>query len=183
MPETLSRSSLSFLVLSVLLIGFSPATTMAAESIEINMKLLGADGQNRDIGSIRAETTPYGTVFTPNLNSLEPGLHGFHIHANPNCAAAVKDGKSVPGLAAGGHYDPLNSGRHEGPYGGGHLGDLPPLYVDAGGAASQPVLAPRVSLEDLSGHALMIHASGDNYSDQPAKLGGGGARKACGVVR
>jgi Cu-Zn family superoxide dismutase len=28
----------------------------------------------------------------------------------------------------------------------------------------------------------MIHAGGDNYSDEPAPLGGGGARVACGVV-
>ncbi|HSS64217.1 MAG TPA: superoxide dismutase, partial [Gammaproteobacteria bacterium] len=27
------------------------------------------------------------------------------------------------------------------------------------------------------------HASGDNYSDQPKALGGGGARMACGVVK
>jgi Cu-Zn family superoxide dismutase len=29
----------------------------------------------------------------------------------------------------------------------------------------------------------MIHAGGDNYSDQPVPLGGGGARIACGVVK
>jgi Cu-Zn family superoxide dismutase len=28
----------------------------------------------------------------------------------------------------------------------------------------------------------MIHAGGDNYADQPAPLGGGGARIACGVI-
>ncbi len=28
----------------------------------------------------------------------------------------------------------------------------------------------------------MIHAGGDNYSDTPEKLGGGGARVACGVI-
>jgi len=28
----------------------------------------------------------------------------------------------------------------------------------------------------------MVHAGGDNYSDTPAALGGGGARMACGVV-
>jgi Cu-Zn family superoxide dismutase len=29
----------------------------------------------------------------------------------------------------------------------------------------------------------MIHESGDNYSDTPKKLGGGGGRIACGVVK
>jgi Cu-Zn family superoxide dismutase len=28
----------------------------------------------------------------------------------------------------------------------------------------------------------MVHAGGDNHSDHPAALGGGGARVACGVV-
>jgi superoxide dismutase, Cu-Zn family len=28
----------------------------------------------------------------------------------------------------------------------------------------------------------MIHAGGDNYSDTPAPLDGGGARIACGVI-
>jgi len=37
-------------------------------------------------------------------------------------------------------------------------------------------------LADLAGHSLMIHAGGDNHSDHPMPLGGGGARIACGVV-
>ena len=28
----------------------------------------------------------------------------------------------------------------------------------------------------------MVHAGGDNNSDQPEKLGGGGARVACGLI-
>jgi Cu-Zn family superoxide dismutase len=28
----------------------------------------------------------------------------------------------------------------------------------------------------------MLHAGGDNYADQPAALGGGGGRMACGIV-
>ncbi|HAQ86214.1 MAG TPA: superoxide dismutase [Cu-Zn] SodC1, partial [Pseudomonas sp.] len=43
--------------------------------------------------------------------------------------------------------------------------------------------APRLkSLGDLKGHALMVHEGGDNYSDEPKPLGGGGARVACGVI-
>jgi len=30
---------------------------------------------------------------------------------------------------------------------------------------------------DVKGRSIMIHAGGDNYSDQPAPLGGGGACK------
>jgi len=46
------------------------------------------------------------------------------------------------------------------------------------------VLAPRLKrLEELKGHALMVHAGGDNYADQPKPLGGGGARVACGVIK
>ncbi|MCF8053532.1 MAG: superoxide dismutase family protein [Desulfobacterales bacterium] len=104
------------------------------------------------------------------------------VHENPDCGPLEKDGKRVPGLAAGGHFDPQNTGRHEGPYGDGHLGDLPPLYADEHGRATLPVLAPRIKVKDIKGRSLMIHAGGDNYSDHPAKLGGGGARIACGVV-
>ncbi|MFZ2076615.1 MAG: superoxide dismutase family protein, partial [Xanthobacteraceae bacterium] len=43
--------------------------------------------------------------------------------------------------------------------------------------------APHLTVAAVKGHAIMIHAGGDNYSDQPAPLGGGGARIACGVTR
>ena len=49
--------------------------------------------------------------------------------------------------------------------------------------ATQPVLAPRVQLTDVKNRALMIHAGGDNHSDHPAPLGGGGARIVCGVIK
>lgn len=88
----------------------------------------------------------------------------------------------VPGLAAGGHYDPKNTGKHGTPWGDGHLGDLPVLFVDADGRANQPVLAPRLTLKRMRGHSLMMHAGGDNHHDHPMSLGGGGARMACGVV-
>ncbi|TMA53165.1 MAG: hypothetical protein E6J75_15750, partial [Deltaproteobacteria bacterium] len=37
-----------------------------------------------------------------------------------------------------------------------------------------------VKLEDVAGRALVIHEGGDNYSDTPKPLGGGGVRMACG---
>jgi Cu-Zn family superoxide dismutase len=43
-------------------------------------------------------------------------------------------------------------------------------------------VAPRLTVADIKGRAIMIHAHGDNYSDDPKPLGGGGARIACGVI-
>jgi Cu-Zn family superoxide dismutase len=88
----------------------------------------------------------------------------------------------VPGLGAGGHYDPDNTGVHQGPQGQGHLGDLAVLYVDAKGNATRSSFAPRLKTSDLVGRAVVIHSGGDNYSDVPKKLGGGGSRVACGTI-
>jgi Cu-Zn family superoxide dismutase len=141
-----------------------------AEDMIVQMSLLTDQGAGKNIGTITINDTQYG-------------LHGFHVHQNPDCAAGTKDNKPMAGLAAGGHYDPAATAKHEGPYGQGHLGDLPALYVSADGKATLLVLAPRLRMADLKGRSLMIHAGGDNYSDVPAPLGGGGARVACGVIK
>jgi Cu-Zn family superoxide dismutase len=153
-----------------------------AEQMVVPLYAINAAGTGAQIGTITVTSNAYGTLFTPDLKGLSPGLHGFHVHEKPSCEPAAKEGKMVPGLGAGGHYDPANTGRHEGPYGEGHLGDLPALYVDAAGTATHTLLAPRLKPSDLHGRALMIHAGADNYADQPEKLGGGGPRVACGVV-
>ncbi|GAA5128685.1 superoxide dismutase family protein [Alloalcanivorax gelatiniphagus] len=163
------------------LIAAAVAGTTQAD-ISIPMHAVSADGVGESMGQVTVSESEYGLVFTPQLKGLEQGVHGFHVHQNASCEPAEKDGKMTAAAAAGGHYDPENSGHHGTPWGDGHLGDLPALYVDADGTATLPVLAPRLEMDDLEGRAVMIHAGGDNYSDQPKPLGGGGARMACGVV-
>lgn len=155
----------------------------ASADLTVPMNLVNEKGLGESLGQVTVSQSKYGLVFTPSLANLPPGLHGFHLHQNPDCRPQEKDGKAVAALAAGGHYDPKQTNRHGTPWGDGHLGDLPPLYVDANGQARLPVLAPRLKLSDLKGRALIIHAGGDNYSDHPDPLGGGGARIACGVVQ
>ncbi len=171
-----TRYRLSF---AALLCGSSLA--MAAD-ITITMHAVDANGIGASIGTIQAADSKSGLVLTPQLSGLTPGLHGFHVHQNPDCASSMQDGHMVAALAAGGHFDPAKTGKHEGPMGHGHLGDLPALNVGADGKAAQSVTAPHLKLADLHGRSLMIHAGADNYSDQPKPLGGGGARVACGVV-
>lgn len=164
----------------VALLGLSPL--VAAADIAVSMNVVDEKGVGASVGKVTISESKYGVVFTPDMRGLPPGLHGFHVHQNADCSAKEKDGKKVAGLGAGGHYDPAKSNRHGTPWGEGHLGDLPPLYVDANGGATQPVLAPRLAMADLKGRSLMVHAGGDNHSDHPAALGGGGARIVCGVL-
>lgn len=155
---------------------------LAQADVTIQLNAVDDKGVGQPVGQVVVSETLYGLVFSPALSGLAPGLHGFHVHENPACDAREMNGKMVPALAAGGHYDPAASKRHGLPWGDGHLGDLPALYVDANGAANNPVLAPRLKMADIKGRSLMVHAGGDNHSDHPAPLGGGGVRVVCGVI-
>ena len=158
-----------------------------SKAFAVSMDAVDATGKLGSVGTIFVHDTPYGAVFRPVLKGLTPGVHGFHVHQNASCAPGEKDGKPAAALAAGPHYDPGNTQRHGEPWGhgpnSGHLGDLPALYIDAKGDARQPVLTPRLKTSDLVGRSLMLHAGGDNHSDHPETLGGGGARIACGVFK
>ncbi|MYN14781.1 superoxide dismutase [Cu-Zn] SodC2 [Pusillimonas sp. TS35] len=156
----------------------------AHAEVTVPMAMATDKGPGKEVGQVVVTPSPYGLVFTPALSGLKPGLHGFHVHENPSCNPSEKEGKTTHAGAAGGHLDPDKRGKHGAPWGEGHLGDLPALYVDADGKAEHPVLAPRLTkLEQLAGRSLMIHEGGDNYADAPKPLGGGGGRMACGVVR
>ena len=168
---------------SLVLVAWLVAGSAAvAAEITVTMSLAEAKGAGAALGTVRIVETPYGLAFYPSLKGLPPGLHGFHVHENPSCAPMEKDGAGVPAMAAGGHLDPQGTKRHGEPWGDGHLGDLPPLYVADDASAGSPVLGPRLKLSDVRNRSLMIHAGGDNHSDHPAPVGGGGARIACGVI-
>ncbi|SNY97270.1 superoxide dismutase family protein [Halomonas sp. hl-4] len=159
------------------------ASVQADDSMEVEIHKVSADGVEESIGSIKLEDSEHGLLLTPDLSDLDAGVYGFHVHKNPSCEPQENDsGHMTAALYAGGHYDPEETDSHEGPYGEGHLGDLPVLTVDEDGNATLPVLAPRLTLEDIEGRSIMIHEGGDNYSDDPKELGGGGSRMACGIV-
>ena len=151
------------------------AVSASAKTITVPMYRVAAKGHGSSIGRITLKDTQYGLLITSALEKIKPGIHGFHVHQYPVC--------SNNGLAAGGHLDPKNTQKHLGPYNpNGHWGDLPALTATKNGVVTLPVLAPRLKVSDVEGHSLMLHVGGDNYSDVPKKLGGGGARFACGVI-
>ena len=158
---------------------YSEATTILTQGADLSVPVYvtAKEGVGKLVGTVHISQTKYGLLFTPELHDLAPGIHGFHLHQNRSCADN--------GMAAGVHFDPEKTEKHLGPYTNkGHLGDLPALYVDSDGSATIPVLAPRLTyLAQVKKHSLMVHDGGDNYSDTPTKLGGGGMRMVCGVIK
>jgi Cu-Zn family superoxide dismutase len=171
--------------IAVLLGGFliwgSAIAPAAADRLTLELFTATETGTGAAIGQIIATDTDDGLLLIPNLHDLPPGIHGFHLHSQGSCAPGEKDGAIVPALAAGGHFDPDHTQSHQGPYGHGHGGDLPAIAVSADGTATLPVLAPHLRADAFQDRAVILHKGGDNYSDDPAPLGGGGARLACGL--
>ena len=175
---------ISALCLSIVFAG----ATSAQDGVVVDVHEISKKGIGSKLGTITAFDTANGFLglrFELGTD-LPVGGHGLHVHENGSCDPAEKDGVMVAGLAAGGHYDPQNTGKHEGPSGNGHLGDLPILYISGDEDGVWPVthtlVAPRLKLADIRGLAIVIHEGSDNFRDAPKKLGGGGARIACGVV-
>lgn len=172
----LKLSASAFAVLGLL----APAAVMAQEA---DLYMTTPEGPGEEIGEIEFDQGDNALVIDIEVEDLSPGTHGLHIHENGSCDPATQDGEVVPAGAAGGHWDPEGTGSHEGPTGKGHLGDLPVLVVDDDGEAELKLYAPRITdASQLVGLAVMIHEGGDNYRDEPEKLGGGGPRVACGVI-
>ncbi|MES1204752.1 MAG: superoxide dismutase [Cu-Zn] SodC [Pseudomonadota bacterium] len=158
------------------------AGPVKVKPVKVAMNQITADGVGAKAGTVTLRQTKDGVEMAVELTGLTPGEHGFHLHENGSCEPADKDGKKTPGQAAGPHWDPDATKAHKGPGGGGHKGDLPKLTVPEGGKVKAKLPLTGLTIAELAGKSLMIHAGGDNYSDTPKPLGGGGDRIVCGVI-
>jgi Cu-Zn family superoxide dismutase len=121
-----------------------------------------------------------GVHLSGEVGGLQPGSsHGFHIHEKGDCSA-------VDASSAGGHFNPAAQPHGRAGHGAHHAGDSDNLVADANGVARVDAHVSEVSLgggaaNDIAGRAIVVHATADDYSSQPA--GNAGARVACGVIR
>jgi Cu-Zn family superoxide dismutase len=137
------------------------------------------DKDGKEVGKVELTDTPSGVLMRLTLDGVPPGDHAFHVHAVGKCEPP--DFKS-----AGPHFNPDET-KHglmnpEGP----HSGDMPNLHVPDSGKLTVEVLNEMVTLDaeqallDGDGSAIVVHASADDYTTDPA--GNAGDRIACGVV-
>ena len=108
-----------------------------------------------------------------NASGVPAGAHGFHIHEVGDCSAP--DASSAKG-----HYNPGASQHGHHAHATHHAGDLPNLTADAAGVVNYQAEISGVSLAEIAGRSLIMHADPDDYQSQPA--GNSGKRIACAVI-
>lgn len=141
------------------------------------------DAQSRLVGRASFEELPkdVGVEVVIEVQDLDPGLHGVHIHTHGACQAPSFE-------TAGPHWNPANHSHGLADPRGHHLGDMPNLGVDEDGTAEYRWILVGASLDgnrDLSllrdgGTSVVIHELADDQLSDPS--GGAGARIACGVI-
>ena len=176
--------------------GQATATATAADDRgDEDLQVTLVDATGAQVGTVSLDDEDGALEIEVAVDGLEPGFHGFHVHAVGLCEPASPDpsdpAKIGDFLSAGGHLG-ADAGDH-----GEHAGDLPPLLVDASGSAELTVTTDTLTLADLTdddGAAVMVHAGRDNLAHVPEryapdgpdeatrKTGDAGDRIACGVV-
>ncbi|KAL3318162.1 Superoxide dismutase [Cu-Zn] [Cichlidogyrus casuarinus] len=122
------------------------------------------------------------------LSGLEPGKHGFHVHAY---------GDNTNGCtSAGPHFNPQNVTHGDRTAAIRHVGDLGNVEADANGNVNCKFSDKLISLNgpnSIIGRSLVVHANEDDlgipkadYNDakkeESTRTGNAGERIACAVI-
>lgn len=169
-----------------------PATA-SAEIPAATATLNNVEGSQ--LGTVTFSESEAGTEVRIDVDGLESGFYGFHLHSVGLCEAdsAAPDAPETTGafLSAGGHLG-VGDAEH-----GAHAGDLPSLYITETGQGTLQMITDGFTTEELlggDGSAVMIHSGPDNFGNIPERYapegpdqstlntGDAGARQACGVV-
>lgn len=67
-----------------------------AASEQVTIHQVTAEGIGKSLGTVKIDETQYGLQFTPDLQGLQPGIHGFHVHAKGSCEPGESEGKWSP---------------------------------------------------------------------------------------
>lgn len=129
-------------------------------------------------GQVTFTATDGGVRIAANLEGLDAGMHGFHVHEVGDCSAP--DASS-----AGGHFNPQDAphGAPDADASARHAGDLGNIEAGADGTARYERTDSVLSLggaNSIIGKAVVVHAGQDDLTSQPT--GDAGGRLACGVI-
>ncbi|AHH21924.1 Cu/Zn superoxide dismutase [Nocardia nova SH22a] len=164
----------------------------SGDSVSVQLK----DPAGAQVGTATIAKSGDHVEITVEAHGLQPGFHGLHVHQYGKCEAnSTAPSGGAPGnfLSAGGHLQVGDPNTHPA------SGDLTSLEVRKDGTAKLVTTTDAVTLDELKGKALMIHAGADNFANIPNRYlqanggapgpdaetmatGDAGGRVACGVI-
>ncbi|MEU1527368.1 superoxide dismutase[Cu-Zn] [Nocardia rhamnosiphila] len=182
----------------------SPAPAGAGESGEHGEEQKSPAGSGTEVELKSPSGAKVGTAniadegnhlrITVDTTGLTPGFHGLHIHQDGKCEAnSAPPAGGAPGdfLSAGGHLQVGGATGHPA------SGDLTSLQVRKDGHGYLVTTTDTVTLSDIRGKAIIVHANSDNFANIPDRYsreggagpdqqtmstGDAGGRVACGVI-
>jgi Cu-Zn family superoxide dismutase len=165
-------AALSCLLIMAGCAGLGGKTTSATASLQPTKN-------NKVWGTVTFTQKGDKVLVVANVNSLTPGLHGFHVHEKGDCSAA-------DATSAGGHFNPAGKPHGAPDSAEHHGGDLGNLTADKSGNATLSFEVDGITLDpaaanSIVGKGVIVHANPDDLNSQPA--GNAGPRLACGVIR
>ncbi len=130
-------------------------------------------GESGVTGVVHFEAVAEGVSVEAEFTGLEEGNHGFHIHQFGDCTAP-------DGTSAGGHFNP-DGNEHSNPDAmNRHMGDMGNITANENGKASKKYVDGTISIDQIIGRGIIVHAGEDDLTSQPS--GAAGSRIACGVI-
>ena len=119
-----------------------------------------------------------GVKVTLDLEGVEPGDHGTHVHEIGDCGAP-------DAASAGGHFNPGGHDHGLPTVDARHLGDLGNIAIGEDGKGHHEITVAGANLGDSDsnsflGRAIIVHEKRDD-GGQP--VGNAGGRIGCGVIR
>ena len=155
----------------------SSATTETAQE-SMTVSLTGAPNDTDFAGTITVHPEGNGVHIIADVAGVDTdGMHGIHVHENGECDHEGEGGKHF--TSAGGHFNPANVEHACPPTEPRHAGDLGNIQV-TGGRGHLEVSATTLTMDQLAGKAIILHAGEDDCKTQPT--GNSGDRLACGVA-
>ncbi len=195
------RAAIALALVSLLALAAAPVAAQDASPVagsgEIDVTVMDVDGNELGVLTFVAVGDTGMVRIVGELQGLEPGEHGFHIHEAGVCDPSGDE----PFSSAGGHFNPTDAMHGPGPegmtstdmaspvaMGESHAGDLGNITVEDDGTVFITVTTDQVSLDpgapntlaDADGSAIVVHQGADDFTSQPS--GDSGPRIACGVI-